>query len=87
MICQIPICLFIFPIFQKHIDISDIVYGDEEVKNTFYTSIDQILVMWIKVWGTLNEYEKKIIITIMENEQTTWKTIDNKTDFFFLIAE
>jgi len=60
---------------------SDIVYDDEEVKNTFYTSIDQILVMWIKVWGTLNEYEKKIIITIMENDQTTWNILDSKTDF------
>jgi len=37
--------------------------------------------MWIKVWGTLNEYEKKIIITIMENDETTWNTIDSKTDF------
>jgi len=60
---------------------SDILYDDEEIKNTFYTSIDQILVMWIKVWGTLNEYEKKIIITIMENDETTWNTIDSKTDF------
>jgi len=60
---------------------SDIIYDDEEIRNTFYTSIDQILVMWIKVWGTLNEYEKKIIITIMENEQSTWNTINTKTDF------
>ena len=60
---------------------SNIIYDEENVTNTFYTSIDQILVMWIKVWGTLNEYEKKIIITIMENEESTWNTINNKTQY------
>lgn len=60
---------------------SDNIYDDEEIKNIFYTSIDQILVMWIKIWGTLNEYEKKIIKIIMENEEPTWNTINTKTDF------
>ncbi len=60
---------------------SDVIYDDKQIKNTFNTSIDQILVMWIKIWGTLNQYEKKIIITILENEETTWNTLYTKTEF------
>ncbi|RAP43461.1 MAG: ATPase [Methanosphaera sp. rholeuAM6] len=60
---------------------SDVIYDDKQIKNTFNTSIDQILVMWIKIWGTLNQYEKKIIITILENEESTWNTLYTKTEF------
>lgn len=35
----------------------------------------------LKVWGTLKDYEKKIIKIIIENEEITWNTINIKTDY------
>ncbi len=60
---------------------SNIVYDEKEIINTFLSSMDQILVMWIKIWGTLNKYEKKLIIGIIEHENSKWKTLEENTSF------
>lgn len=60
---------------------SNDLYDENKIKETFFESMDQILVMWIKIWGTLNKYEKKLIITIIKNDEATWKLINEKTDY------
>lgn len=40
---------------------SGIVYDDDLVKESFYLKMDQIVIMWLYVWGNLNDSEKEII--------------------------
>ena len=36
------------------------VYDSALIDFTFKTNMNQILVMWVKVWGTLNDFEKRL---------------------------
>lgn len=60
---------------------SNEVYDEEKIINTFKINTDQILVMWIKIWGTLNKYEKQIILEIVENGNISWKKLVEKTGY------
>lgn len=53
----------------------------KKIINTFKINTDQILVMWIKIWGTLNKYEKQIILEIVENGNISWKKLVEKTGY------
>jgi len=46
-------------------------YDDKLIKENFILKIDQIAVMWLRVWGTLNIKEKTIVKTIMSHEKIT----------------
>lgn len=46
-------------------------YDDSLIKENFVLKIDQIAVMWLRVWGTLNIKEKTIVKTIVDNEKLT----------------
>jgi len=56
-------------------------YDAKTVEKTFFENMDQILVMWIKIWGTLHKYEKEIIKILVENESLTWTELMKKSDF------
>ncbi len=58
---------------------SEKVYTPELVKETFYTNMDQILTMWIKVWSSLNNFEKNIVKELVEEDSLTWSELFNKT--------
>lgn len=42
--------------------------------------MDQILVMWIRIWGTLNNYEKNIICKLLNQEGVSWSELENNLD-------
>ena len=46
----------------------------------FLNNMDQILVMWIRIWGTLNNYEKNIICTMLNREGISWSELENNLD-------
>ena len=55
----------------------DITYNSEEIKNIFREYNEQILVMWIRIWGQLNKYEKNILIYLCEKGESKWTNILN----------
>ncbi len=57
----------------------DIVYDAENIKNIFRENNEQILVMWIRIWGTLNNYEKNILISLCVNGKSKWTNIIENT--------
>jgi len=60
---------------------SGIVYDREKINNTFLIKIDQINVLWLTIWGTFSETEKKIIIKLLENEEMSWDDLKRKIPF------
>ena len=55
---------------------TNVTYDDELVKDTFLMQMDQIVIMWLYVWGNLNEYEKMIVKLLVENEYLILKDIE-----------
>lgn len=51
------------------------VYDGEKVKNTFIMQMDQIVIMWLYVWGHLNEVEKDLVKVFVENDSLFLKEI------------
>ena len=47
-------------------------YTSEIVKKTFYTNMDQILIMQVKVWSSLNENEKNIVQILVDENSLAW---------------
>ena len=43
--------------------------------------MDQITVMWIKIWGTLTRKEKEIVVSLVENGPQTWSNLLEVVDF------
>ncbi len=60
---------------------SNIEYDKKLIEETFLEHMDQIVVMWIKIWGTLHKYEKEIIINLIEDKTLTWTKLNEKTNF------
>lgn len=56
-------------------------YDDETVRKTFIQKMDQITVMWIKIWGRLSASEKEIITTLSENGPQSWSELLDKVAF------
>ena len=56
------------------------VYDANSIKETFQIKLNQIMVMWIEVWGSLNEYEKKIILNILPDNNKSWNELLNLTN-------
>lgn len=57
------------------------IYDDEMIKNTFMMKMDQIVIMWLYIWGNLNGYEKTIIKILVDEEQLTWNELLKKTGY------
>ena len=57
---------------------SNQIYTPELVRETFYTNMNQILIMQVKVWSSLNENEKNII-QFLADTPLTWGELLEKT--------
>lgn len=42
--------------------------------------MDQILVMWIRIWGSLNTSERKIICSMLNKEKCSWTYLESAND-------
>lgn len=56
---------------------SNQIYTSALVKETFFTNMDQILIIWLKVWSSLNSYEKNIIKILVERDCLSWSELFN----------
>ncbi len=56
------------------------VYTSQLVKETFFTNMGQILMMWLKVWSSLNKYEKHIVKMLVEEDSLSWGDLFDKTN-------
>ena len=59
---------------------SNQIYTPEIVKKTFFTNMEQILIMWIKIWSSLNKNEKNIVEQLVEEDSLTWSELLKKTN-------
>ena len=59
---------------------SNQIYTLEIVKKTFFTNMEQILIMWIKIWSSLNNNEKNIVEQLVEEDSLTWSELLKKTN-------
>ncbi|MBQ6220300.1 MAG: ATP-binding protein [Methanobrevibacter sp.] len=57
---------------------SNQIYTPEIVKKTFFTNMEQILIMWIKIWSSLNKNEKNIVEQLVEEDSLTWSELLEK---------
>ena len=55
-------------------------YDEDLIDYIFLNNMDQILVMWIRIWGTLNKYEKRIICAMLNREDIFWSELERKLD-------
>ena len=60
---------------------TDIECGEEVIKETLLLNVDQIVIMWLYVWGTLNAIEKEIIIFLVENKNVTWSMLNQNLNY------
>lgn len=58
---------------------SNQLYTPEMVRETFFTNMEQILIMWIKVWSSLNDNEKNIVKQLVDEPLLTWTELLEKT--------
>ena len=56
---------------------SSVVYDSEMVKETFMVKMDQIVIMWLYVWGRLNDVEKDMVIAFVENDSLFLKDLND----------
>ncbi len=61
--------------------LTDKACDDEVIKEKLLLNVDQIVVMWLYVWGTLNSIEKEIIIYVVENENVNWSKLYNEFSY------
>lgn len=56
-------------------------YDEKLVSETFYTKIDQIAIIWMGIWATLNHREKHLITILVEQGPQSWKDISEQSGF------
>jgi len=56
-------------------------YDENMIKETFMMKMDQIVIMWLYIWGNLNEYEKTIIKILTDDNELTWNELLKKTGY------
>ena len=59
---------------------SNQIYTSKLVNETFFTNMEQILIMWIKIWSSLNSNEKNIIEQLVDEDFLTWTELLEKTN-------
>ncbi|MBE6494601.1 MAG: ATP-binding protein [Methanosphaera stadtmanae] len=57
------------------------IYNEEMIKENFLLKMDQIVIMWLYIWGNLNEYEKTIVKLLTDNDNLTWNKLLDKTKY------
>ena len=57
---------------------TDVECEENVIKEKLLLNIDQIVIMWLYVWGTLTRIEKEIIIFMVENKNVTWSMLNNE---------
>ena len=55
-------------------------YDEELIDYIFFNNMDQILVMWIRIWGILNNYEKNIVCAMLNQEGISWSELEKSLD-------
>lgn len=55
---------------------SGVTYNSEMVKEAFIMQMDQIVIMWLYIWGNLNRSEKEIIKILVENDCLILKELE-----------
>ncbi len=55
------------------------IYDENKVKKTFFEKMDQITIMWIRIWGTLSQYEKEILINLAQFGPQKWTELMENT--------
>ena len=60
---------------------SNELYDAQKIKETFLLKMDQIVIMWLYVWGRLNMQEKEIIKCLVEHDELTWTQLLEKCNF------
>lgn len=59
---------------------SNMVYDADMIKEVFMMQMDQIVIMWLYVWGNLNASEKDIVKLFVENDFLYLNDIQNSLD-------
>lgn len=57
-----------------------VVYDENMIKETFFEKMDQIIIMWIRIWGTLISHEKEILINLAQSGPQRWTELMENTD-------
>ena len=60
---------------------SNVVYDSKKIKETFLMKMDQIVIMWLYIWGNLNKQEKEIIKILTDNDELSWNELLEKCSF------
>lgn len=60
---------------------TDIECNEEIIKEKLLLNVDQIVIMWLYVWGTLNPIEKEIIIFMVENNNVNWSKLNDEFNY------
>lgn len=66
--------------FSNVLDSGEI-YDSKKVEETFLLKMDQIVIMWLYIWGRLTNPEKEIITLLVENNELTWNELLKKCNF------
>lgn len=60
---------------------SDCECDENTIVENMRLNIDHMAIMWIYVWGRLNESEKEIIIKLIENNGSSWTDLVDELEF------
>ena len=60
---------------------TDVPCSEEVIKEKLLLNVDQIVIMWLYVWGALTSIEKEIIIFMVENQHVTWSLLNNNLNY------
>ena len=60
---------------------SDCECDENTIVENMKLNIDHMAIMWIYVWGRLNVSEKEIIITLVENDGSSWTNLADELEF------
>ena len=51
------------------------IYDEKQIDYIFFNCMDQILVMWIRIWVALNKYEKRILYAMLNKKTSSWSDL------------
>ena len=60
---------------------TDVECDGEIIKETLLLNVDQMVIMWLYVWGTLNSVEKEIIVFMVENDNVNWSSLNKNLPY------
>ena len=60
---------------------NNMICDENIIRETLQLNIDQVAIMWVYVWGRLSRSEKDFIIYLLENEDTSRKSLDENLGY------